>query len=117
MGPGCPLHLLVSSCKDPQTLFFGPPRALKGPSTDRKARNRRSHQPAAPGLPDPHSSAALSTSTPPASLQERAEESACPAPACQPHSARGPTMGLGSHGAGAGVCPNAPARLPLPPPH
>lgn len=117
MGPGCPLHPLVSSRKDPQTLFFGPPRALTGPSTDREARSRCLHQPAAPGLPARHSSVALSTSALPTSLQERAEESACPAPACQPHSARGPTMGLGSHGAGAGVCPTAPARLPLPPPH
>lgn len=40
------------------------------------------------------------------------------APACQPSSARGSTMGLDSYGARAGAAPpTEPARLPLPHAH
>lgn len=50
------------------------PRSPKGPSTDLEAMSQRSHQPAAPGLPAPHSRAAWSTNTLPERLWGMAEQ-------------------------------------------
>ena len=81
---------LISDCifqqASPRPSSSALPRALMGPSTDQEATRRHSHQPAVPGPPAPHSSAALSTSTPAESLWERLEESVShpclPAPLC-----------------------------------
>ena len=113
----------LNTCSAPVPLSQHPPDpvhcpspATEGPSTDLEARSQCLHQPATPGLPAPPSRAALCTSARPKRLWgRRAGErlGALPPPASLT-SPRDATPGPDSPRVAAGVCPNAPARLPLP---